>query len=61
VACLRLFESTHKHGVTENVGNHPNSYFTSSIQYQKDVEKKEKKQAVAAPAAPKAAPVVVEK
>ena len=31
VACLRLFESTHKHGVAENVGNHPNSYFSSSI------------------------------
>ena len=39
VACLRLFEGTHKHGVAENVGNHPNSYFTSSLQFKKASEK----------------------
>jgi hypothetical protein len=27
VACLRLFEFNHKNAVTENVGNHPVSYF----------------------------------
>lgn len=33
VACLRLFELSHQDAVAENVGNHPNSFFTSSIQY----------------------------
>lgn len=42
VACLRLYEMTHKGSIAENVGNHPNSYFNSSIQYKKDVEKKNK-------------------
>jgi hypothetical protein len=27
VACLRLFEYSHKGAVTDNVGNHPVSYF----------------------------------
>ena len=40
VACLRLFESTHKGCVADNVGNHPNAYFTSSRQYTKDFNKK---------------------
>ena len=40
VACLRLFEGTHKNGIAENVGNHPNAYFTSSRQYTKDTQKK---------------------
>jgi hypothetical protein len=43
VACLRLFELSHKNAVGENVGNHPNSFFNSSIQYMKEVEKKNKK------------------
>lgn len=43
VACLRLFETTHKGCVTENVGNHPNGYFNSSIQYFKDVKKNQEK------------------
>ena len=42
VACLRLYEISHKGSIAENVGNHPNSYFNSSIQYKKDVEKKNK-------------------
>jgi hypothetical protein len=37
---LRLFEFTHKGGVSENVGNHPNGYFTSSFDYTKVIEKK---------------------
>lgn len=40
VACLRLFEATHKGAVAENVGNHPNAYFSSSRQYTKDTDKK---------------------
>jgi len=40
VACLRLFEATHKGAVAENVGNHPNAYFSSSRQYMKDTDKK---------------------
>lgn len=31
VACLRLFEMTHKGSIAENVGNHPNAYFNSSL------------------------------
>ena len=31
VACLRLFEASHPNGVTDNVGNHPNSFFASSV------------------------------
>lgn len=33
VACLRLYELSHKNAVAENVGNHPNSFFLSSLQY----------------------------
>jgi len=43
VACLRLFESTHKNGVAENVGNHPNSFFSSAVAYEKAMKKVEKK------------------
>eukprot|EP00347_Sterkiella_histriomuscorum_P019413 403341719 len=39
VACLRLFEASHPNGVADNVGNHPNAFFSSSVQYQNDVEK----------------------
>jgi len=39
---LRLFESTHKNGVAENVGNHPNSFFTSAVAYEKATKKAEK-------------------
>lgn len=42
VACLRLFEMTHKGSIAENVGNHPNAYLNSSLQYKKDMEKKNK-------------------
>jgi len=31
VACLRLYEFTHKDAVAENVGNHPNAYINSSL------------------------------
>eukprot|EP00743_Colponemidia_sp_Colp-15_P006874 GILK01007417.1.p1 GENE.GILK01007417.1~~GILK01007417.1.p1 ORF type:complete len:450 (-),score=49.40 GILK01007417.1:147-1496(-) len=30
IACLKLFEATHKGCSTENVGNHPNAYFEAS-------------------------------
>lgn len=40
VACLRLFEGTHKNAIADNVGNHPNAYFTSSRQQAKDASKK---------------------
>jgi len=43
VSCLRLFEATHKNGVSENVGNHPNAYFNSSHEYIKAVSRKEQK------------------
>jgi hypothetical protein len=52
VACLRLYEFSHKGSIAENVGNHPNSYFNSSIQYKKDVEKKNKAIIPAAAATP---------
>jgi len=39
VACLRLFETTHKNSIAENVGNHPNAYFSSSRQVAKDSAK----------------------
>lgn len=42
VACLRLFESTYKNGVAENVGNHPNSFFSSAVAYEKASRKAEK-------------------
>jgi len=49
VACLRLFESTHKNSIADNVGNHPNAYFTSSRQFAKDTaavkDKQQEKQA----------------
>lgn len=31
VACLRVYEFSHKNAVGDNVGNHPNSFFNSSI------------------------------
>ena len=40
---MRLFESTHKNGVAENVGNHPNSFFSSAVAYEKATKKAEKK------------------
>jgi len=46
VACLRLFEAVHPGGVTDNVGNHPNAFFNSSFEYNKAIEKKNKKNAV---------------
>ena len=54
VACLRVFEMSHKGGVADNVGNHPNSFFNSSIEYKKQTEKKNKKSV--ASAAPTPAP-----
>ena len=42
VACLRVFEMSHKGAVADNVGNHPNSFFNSSIEYKKQTEKKKK-------------------
>ena len=52
VACLRLFETVHPGSVSENVGNHPNGFFTSSVAYLKDVEKKNKKQSTGVAEAP---------
>jgi len=48
VACLRLFEGVHPNGVTDNVGNHPNAFFNSSVQYFKDVEKNKAKRSTSA-------------
>ena len=45
VACLRLFEAVHPNGVTDNVGNHPNAFFSSSFQYFKDVKKNQERKA----------------
>jgi hypothetical protein len=36
VACLRLYEAVHKGGVADNVGNHPNGFFNSSVAYMRD-------------------------
>jgi Eukaryotic and archaeal DNA primase, large subunit len=44
VACLRLFEAVHPGGVSDNVGNHPNAFFNSSVDYIKTVEKKKQKE-----------------
>jgi hypothetical protein len=43
-ACMRLFEAVHPGGLTDNVGNHPNAFFNSSIEYRKriPIEKKNK-------------------
>ncbi len=41
VACLRLYELSHKGSVAENVGNHPNAYINSSLAYKKASEKKQ--------------------
>ena len=60
VACLRLYEISHKGSIAENVGNHPNSYFNSSIQYKKDVEKKNKTNVPAAASAAPAAPTTAQ-
>jgi hypothetical protein len=43
VACLRLYELSHKNAIAENVGNHPNAFINSSLQYNKELEKKNKK------------------
>lgn len=43
VACLRLFEIVHPGSVTDNVGNHPNAFLNSSIEYNKSVERNIKK------------------
>jgi DNA primase large subunit len=42
VACLRLFEYSTKNGVSENVGNHPNAFFTCATQHEKALKKQEK-------------------
>jgi hypothetical protein len=54
VACLRLFELSHKGAVADNVGNHPNSFFNSSLEYKKQVEKKNKAPATPATSEPQA-------
>lgn len=41
VACLRLFENSHKNGMAENVGNHPNSFFTSALAFERATRKAE--------------------
>lgn len=41
VACLKLFELSHKGGIADNVGNHPNAYVNSSLAYKKELEKKD--------------------
>jgi DNA primase large subunit len=45
VACVKLWEAVHKGGVGDNVGNHPNAFITSSLEYNKE------KKPAAAPAA----------
>ena len=61
VACLRLFEGTHKNAVTDNVGNHPNGFFNSSVQYIKAVEQSNaKKQANGANNTPTTTSIVQE-
>jgi len=60
VACLRLFESTHKNAVAENVGNHPNSFFSSAVAFEKATIKanaQKEKNAVNTQVAPAADPV----
>jgi hypothetical protein len=52
VACLRVFEMSHKGGVADNVGNHPNSFFNSSLEYKKQTEKKNKTPKPSTAAAP---------
>ena len=54
VACLRLYELSHKKSVAENVGNHPNSFFNSSLQYQRELDKANKKSNAASSGAPSA-------
>jgi DNA primase large subunit len=44
VACLRLYEFSHKGSVPDNVGNHPNSFFNSSVQFLKGAKDKDQKQ-----------------
>lgn len=34
----------HPNGVSDNVGNHPNAFFNSSVDYIKSIEKKKGKQ-----------------
>lgn len=34
---------SHKGGIADNVGNHPNSFFNSSVAYNKEVDKKKQK------------------
>ena len=40
MSCIRLFEASHKGGVSESVGNHPNNFFNSSKSYFEAIEKK---------------------
>ena len=48
---MRLYEFSHPNGVSDNVGNHPNAFFNSSVQYMKDVEKNRNKKAANNPTA----------
>ena len=57
VACLRLFEAVHPNGVTDNVGNHPNAFFSSSVDYIKSVERNKQKKITAGPASAKIIPI----
>lgn len=41
VACLRLFEKSHPYAIAEDVGNHPNKFFQSSLAYEKAQKKAE--------------------
>lgn len=43
VACLRLFEAVHPGAQADNVGNHPNSFFNSSVTHFREIAKKQKK------------------
>ena len=43
VACLRLYELVHPENSGDNVGNHPNSYFNSSVAALREASKAEKK------------------
>lgn len=36
VACVKLWEAVHRGGVGDNVGNHPNAFLSSSLDYWKE-------------------------
>ena len=43
MACVKLWDAKHPNGVRDNVGNFPNAYFDSSLEYHEAVGKAKKK------------------